>query len=167
MAELIEKLGIDWRLLIAQIVNFSILALVLTKLLYKPLLKMLDERRASARTTVEGAEELANAKRELSAETEAERLHARKEADAILVEARKRADILRAEAVAQLEQELIALKNKTTAELENERTRAMSQIKNDIAALALSAAEKVLEREVKDKDSMRLAQEAVEIMRTK
>ncbi len=167
MAELIEKLGIDWRLLIAQIVNFSILAFILTKLLYRPLLKMLDERRASARATVEGAEELANAKRELSAETETERLRARKEADGILAEARKRADILRAEAVAQLEQELIALKNKTAAELENERARAMGQIKNDIAALALSAAEKVLEREVKDKDSMRLAQEAVEIMRAK
>src|SRR3989338_2880597 len=42
--ELFEKLGMDWRLLLWQLVNFIVLFGVLTKLLYKPVLKMLDER---------------------------------------------------------------------------------------------------------------------------
>ena len=40
-----EALGIDGRLLIAQIVNFGILLFVLNKVLYKPLIKLLDERK--------------------------------------------------------------------------------------------------------------------------
>lgn len=42
--ELLSSLGIEWKLLIAQIVNFGILVFVLYKLVYRPLLKVLDER---------------------------------------------------------------------------------------------------------------------------
>lgn len=44
MEEIVHSLGIEWKLLIAQIINFGILAFVLFKLIYKPLLKVLDER---------------------------------------------------------------------------------------------------------------------------
>mgnify|MGYP001588456271 CR=1 FL=1 len=42
--ELISKLGIDWKLLVAQIVNFFILLFVLYKFAYKPVLEMLEKR---------------------------------------------------------------------------------------------------------------------------
>lgn len=43
--EALSSLGIDWKSLIAQIVNFLILLFVLSKLLYKPLVEMLDQRK--------------------------------------------------------------------------------------------------------------------------
>src|SRR3989338_5782020 len=45
MSELVSQLGIDWKLLLAQGVNFLILLVVLTKFVYKPLMKMVEERR--------------------------------------------------------------------------------------------------------------------------
>jgi len=45
MSELIEKLGINWKLFLAQVVNFLIIVAVLRLTVYKPLLKMLRERR--------------------------------------------------------------------------------------------------------------------------
>lgn len=39
-----EKLGLDWKVLMAQIVNFVLLLIILRKFLYGPLVKMLDER---------------------------------------------------------------------------------------------------------------------------
>lgn len=45
MSELFSKLGIDWKLLIAQAVNFLLLLTVLRLTIYKPLLKLLKERR--------------------------------------------------------------------------------------------------------------------------
>ncbi len=44
MEEIVHALGIEWKHLLAQIVNFGILAFVLFKLVYKPLLKVIDER---------------------------------------------------------------------------------------------------------------------------
>lgn len=43
--ELLSKLGIDWRLLIAQVINFSVLLFVLYKFLYHPILNVLAKRR--------------------------------------------------------------------------------------------------------------------------
>ncbi len=45
MNELIEKLGIDWKLLLAQAANFLIILVVLRFTLYKPLIRILSERR--------------------------------------------------------------------------------------------------------------------------
>jgi F-type H+-transporting ATPase subunit b len=45
MSELIQKLGLDWKLLLSQAVNFMILLVLLRQFAYKPLLKVLKERR--------------------------------------------------------------------------------------------------------------------------
>ncbi len=39
-----EKLGLDWKVLLAQLVNFGILMIILKRFLYKPLVKAIDER---------------------------------------------------------------------------------------------------------------------------
>lgn len=46
MQQLIEQLGIDWHLLLSQAVNFTLLFIVLRVFVYKPLLKLLHDRRA-------------------------------------------------------------------------------------------------------------------------
>ncbi len=56
MTELIEKLGINWRLLIAQAVNFLIILAVLRFTVYKPLIRILNERRAKIVKGLEDAE---------------------------------------------------------------------------------------------------------------
>ena len=43
--EALESLGIDWKMLVAQVVNFIILLLILRKFLFGPIVKLLDDRR--------------------------------------------------------------------------------------------------------------------------
>ncbi len=45
MQRFIEVFGINWKLLIAQLINFAILVFVLGKFVYKPIMKALDKRR--------------------------------------------------------------------------------------------------------------------------
>lgn len=56
MSELFSQLGIDPKLLLAQGVNFVILLIVLTKFVYKPLMKMVEERRQKIELGVKGGE---------------------------------------------------------------------------------------------------------------
>lgn len=58
MNDLISKLGIDWKLLTAQIVNFLILLLILRKLVYKPVLDMLYKRRNIISRSIEEARKI-------------------------------------------------------------------------------------------------------------
>jgi len=59
MSELIHKLGIDWKLLLAQVVNFLIILVILRFTVYKPLLKMLGERRRKIEQGLKDSEEAA------------------------------------------------------------------------------------------------------------
>ncbi len=55
MSAVLGVFGVDWRLLIINLVNFSILLGALTYFLYKPVTKMLDSRRASVEEGVKNA----------------------------------------------------------------------------------------------------------------
>lgn len=58
MSELLGQLGIDWKLLLSQGVNFFILLAVLTYFVYRPLLRMMAERRKKIEFGIRGAEEI-------------------------------------------------------------------------------------------------------------
>lgn len=89
----LQNLGIDLWSLVLYLVNFGILAAVLTKFLYKPLLRTLDTRRETVKKNLDEAEEL---RKTLSEERE------QREADARLIaaEASKELAIARADAEA-------------------------------------------------------------------
>ena len=57
MQQLFDQLGIDWHLLLSQAVNFFLLLLVLRIFVYKPLLKLLHDRRARIEEGLAKAEE--------------------------------------------------------------------------------------------------------------
>jgi F-type H+-transporting ATPase subunit b len=59
MSELLEKLGIHWQLLLAQIINFLVILFVLKKTVYGPLVKMLNERRAKVEQGIRDADRAA------------------------------------------------------------------------------------------------------------
>jgi F-type H+-transporting ATPase subunit b len=91
VGELFSQLGIDPKLLLAQGVNFLILLFVLTKFVYKPLMKMVEERRQKIELGVKGGEMA----EQVIKKAENERVGIIKEADgkaiAIITEAEKTA----------------------------------------------------------------------------
>ena len=91
MSELFSQLGIDWKLLLAQGVNFVILLIVLTKFVYKPLMKMVEERRKKIELGIKGGEKA----EQIIKQAEQEKTGIIKEADtqavAIISEAEKTA----------------------------------------------------------------------------
>lgn len=84
-----EKLGIEPSLLLAQIVNFSIIVLVLTKLLYKPVLAMLEKRRREIAEGVALTQKLREEEEKLKEKKLKLADEARKEGQALMEEARK------------------------------------------------------------------------------
>src|SRR3989344_6041473 len=91
MSELFSQLGIDWKLLLAKGVNFVILLFVLTKFVYKPLMKMVEARRQKIELGVKGGEKA----EQIIKQAEQEKVGIIQEADvqavAIISEAEKNA----------------------------------------------------------------------------
>lgn len=53
-----EALGLDIKLLVAQIINFGILFFVLKKLLYKPIIKLLDDRKKTIEDSISNSKKI-------------------------------------------------------------------------------------------------------------
>jgi F-type H+-transporting ATPase subunit b len=145
MQQLLSAFGIDWRLLIAQVINFAIVLVVLWYFLYTPVLQTLEKRRQLIAQGVEDAkhagEKLAGADQEAT-----DRVHkADREADALLSAARESAGAEKTKLLKEAEARAVAVTK--DAELRATETAARAQRENEknIARLAILAAEKVLQ----------------------
>jgi len=150
--EALVKLGIDWKLLLAQAVNFIVLLLVLRRFAYHPMLDFLDKRADRIEQGLKDAE-AAGKRLEEAARKEEELLAAACEEAKDLVAkaeiaAEKRAEIIMAEV--EMKSETIFEEAKKHAEAEREKI--FREAKEELAALVLSATEKVLGEKVSGKD---------------
>jgi F-type H+-transporting ATPase subunit b len=139
-----EALGINLGLLIVQIIAFIIVFLTLQAWVYKPLLNMLDTRKKKIEQGMEDARVAAEAR--ASAEREASKIIADAQAKAAQVvnEANERASKATVQVKADAEQEISKEREGALAEIAMERERILGDLRSQVAALAIAAAQKLV-----------------------
>jgi len=140
----VDALGINLGFFIAQLVNFGIIFLLLAKLVWPRVLKMLDERSERIAKGLEDARAAEEARENAERERDKLLAQARAEAQKVIEEARQRGEeqlkqLLR-EAQAQAEQ----VRAQARVQAEEERNRILAEARDDIVALALAAAERLV-----------------------
>ncbi|MEK7511300.1 MAG: ATP synthase F0 subunit B [Patescibacteria group bacterium] len=146
MEQLFSAFGIDWKLLIAQAVNFGVLFVALTYLLYKPTMRTLDERRAKVAKGVEDAiaaeKKLAEADEEVGEKLKG----AETEAEGIVASAREAATGEKARIVKEAEGRAASIEAESEARAREAASRALRESEKEIARLAILAAEKAMRK---------------------
>jgi F-type H+-transporting ATPase subunit b len=140
----LEKLGINLGLLIVQILAFTIIFLTLNAWVYKPMVEMLAKRRKTIADGLEDARVAAEAR--ANAEKEAERIvaDAQNKASQIVREATERAEAAGKDVLAAAQAEAAQAREKALANVEEERSRILSDLRGQVAALSISATQKLL-----------------------
>lgn len=149
-----EGIGINLPLLLAFVVNFIILLVLLSVVLYKPVLKMLDERQAKIKDSMEQAEKI---KQQITQSEENIKAHldsARKEGQKIVAQAEQIGERLKTEAKEEARHEAESLINKARVEIQRQRDKDVEDLRKQFADIAISAAEKVI-NETLDKNKHR------------
>ena len=145
-----DALGINLPGLITHIISFLILLIILRIVLYKPIVNMLDQRSQRIKDSLEAAEraqqESAASQEEVAAQLEA----ARAEGQQLIASAREVADRFREEETAKVRQEIEAERVRAEANIQRERDAAIEQLRSEFAGLAITAAERVVERSLDD-----------------
>lgn len=144
MSELFAAFGLDWRLLLIQALNFAILLAVLWKFLYKPVLKMIDERREKVEKGVRDAEEAAKKLAAAQGEGKSIVAAAAKDAEGLVVAARTRAEEKGGQIVKAAETRAEGILSDAAARAEEARRQALLASEREIAKAAMLAAEKIL-----------------------
>jgi len=136
-------LGLDWRLFLAQLINFAIVVFVMWKWVYTPLLGMMDKR---AKEIAAGLKAADKAKKRLSeSEEEKEKIirEARGAGQKLIEEAQARAEVLRQEKLTQTKAEIEKIVAETKERIAGERDAAFAALQTDVAELIAQATEKV------------------------
>jgi F-type H+-transporting ATPase subunit b len=154
-----ETFGWTWQLFLAQVISFTVVALLLRRFAYKPILAVLEERR---RKIEEGQLNAEKIKKELAeAEKRYQEILAKANADAqkMIDEARESAAHLserkQQEAIAAAEQ--IIAKAREASAIEHERT--MESLKRELGRLVVDTTAKVTGKVLTTEDQQRLQEE--------
>lgn len=151
----LSSLGINGPFLLAQIFNFFVLFFLLRRFLFKPMVSMLESRKqriADGLQAAEMARREADAERaQLQAQIDSER----REAMERVAAASKRGETLAAEIEGSARQNAQKILEDARFEATRERERIIAEAQDQIAELAMLAAEKVLGRELSSRDVQR------------
>jgi F-type H+-transporting ATPase subunit b len=143
-----DQLGVSLYNLIFQAIGFAVLLFVLARFAYRPLLRILDERRDRAQEIVEKSDQIKKDLSETEARTRGELEKARTEAQGIIAEARATRDRIVGEARDAAAAAAAAENERARAELAREREQAVAQLRRETADLAIAAATRVIGREL-------------------
>jgi len=147
---------------IAQILNFLFLVFVLAKFAYKPLMKMMEERKNKIAGDLANAEKAKEDAEGIKAEYAAKLAAARQEAQEIVENARRTAqaahDKIMAETKAEQEQAIASAKDAIT----REKQQALGEIRAQVINLSLIAASKIVEQKLGSEEDKKLAGDIVD-----
>ena len=154
-----EALGINLGLIIVQIIAFAIVFLTLNAWVYQPLLNMMETRKQKIAQGLEDARIAAEAR--ANAEKEAAKIVADAQAEAgkVVREATERAAAAGKDVKAAAEAEAAKARETAMAEAELERNRILGDLRGQVAALAVAAANKLVGEALDEKKQHALLDE--------
>lgn len=159
--EILENFGVEPILLLAQIVNFAILLFILKKFLYKPILKVLEERKRKVETSIKQAEDIQKRFDESAKRSEEIVNKGSEEASKIIAGAKEEAKTLSAQIQAETKQSVADTIKRAQDSLELEKQKMIAKARSQIVDMVTSVTKKVVSKSLKGPDNERLVQEAI------
>ncbi|MSU74443.1 hypothetical protein EXS57_01545 [Candidatus Kaiserbacteria bacterium] len=148
MQELFSAFGINWKLLIAQAINFSIVLVALRYFLYKPVLAMLEKRQAVVAKGVTDAREAETLLASADGEAQKRVYTAEASAESIVATARELANTEKARLLKEAEERSVVIAKDAEARAREVAARSARESEAEVARLAILAAEKVLRTKI-------------------
>ncbi len=157
--EALQALGINLPSLLWHTFNFLLLVVLLTKFLYRPVVRMLDERSARIKESMERAESIKEELARTGEETRAQLLAARKEGQAIVDQASQMAERIKAQAREDAQAEADKIVAKARAQLDQERRQVVAELRHEMADIVVAAAGRVIGQSLDTSAQHRLVEE--------
>ena len=163
MMDLYQSLvAVEPATLIITICNLFIQMFIVKKFLLDKVMAVLDARRKAADEQIVAAQTARDEAMAIKQTYEENMKQAKAEANELLSRAQKTAAARSEEMIAQTQAQVAQLKEKAAADIEQEKKKALNDVKDTISGLAMEIASKVVEREINDKDHQALVDEFIE-----
>lgn len=154
--ELLTKLGIDWKILGAQIINFLILAFVLYKFVYHPVLDMLEKRSKTIESGLSAAKKSEERLAEIERLAQQRMSETQREIGALLEKSRADAEFMKKDILATAQTQADDLVTRTRLQIAEEKEKLLAEVKAEVTTLIVKLTGKLLDREFAAPDQKRL-----------
>ena len=156
-----DALGVSGWKLIVQLISFAIFIILLWRLGGGPIARMLDQRQDKIREGMEAADRMKAELQATAAKNEEVLRQARADAQQILVDARATGDAQIARAKEEAERQGEEYLTRARQTLQSETEAARQQLRQEIADLAVTAATKIVRKELDPAAQARLIEETL------
>lgn len=156
MNEIIETFHVDYKMLIAQMVNFAIILGVLYKFAYGPMIKHMDARTKLIEKGLDDAKKAGEKLETAAKERETKIQQTKKESRQIIEAAQLQAEKSKGEIVDQARIESEKVVEQAKGQIQNEKERMISEVKKEIGSLVVAATTKIVDEEVDEEKNSRL-----------
>jgi F-type H+-transporting ATPase subunit b len=153
----IDLLSLAWYLVV-----FVIALYALSRIFYKPILGMIEERQKSINQALDDAEAATASVKESQEKAQKILWDASAEAQEIIRRAEKVGQDLQARAKEEAKEAAEQVKAKAVADIERERLAAIQDVRRQAVDLALVAASRVIEVNLTSEQNLKLAEEAIQ-----
>ncbi|MBM2820298.1 MAG: atpF [Candidatus Berkelbacteria bacterium] len=157
-----EALGIDFKLFLGQIINFLILLFILWRFAYRPVLKMLNDRREKIADSLENAKRIEENLAESEQKTREAIRNAQIESEKMIENAKKLAVEQRAEIIEIAKTQAGKETEKAKLAIAQEKNQASIELKKEMAQLVGLATEKILAKKADSDLQTQAINEAIE-----
>ena len=162
MNEYLELISLNVWHIVATIANLLILTLIVKKFLFKPVQKIMAERKAQVDNLYREAEESIDSAEKSKAEYEKKLEAADETVEGIIRDASKRAEAAREEIIADANRKARETAEKAEREIAQEKKKAINELKNEISSISVEIAENVVGREIDENDHRELIDSFIE-----
>ncbi len=150
-----------WEIIVT-ICNTLITFLIVKKLLFGPVHKMMDARTQEVQLMYTSAEKAQTEAESMRSEYTERLAKAKEEAQEIVSSATRRATVRSEEILKESSQQAASMIKKAENSIEMERKKAMTEIKDEVANLSVMIASKVVERDINKQDHERFIEEFID-----
>ncbi len=161
MGQLLSGLGINWTGFLWQLFAFLALILLLWWYLYKPILRVLDARAERIRHSMETAERVQREMAEMEQRSRQMLEDARKQAQQVLSQAHQAAGRIQESAQEEARAQADRIVASAQEEIDKAKTRAMEELRHQVADLAITAASRVVRKELDPQTHYQLINEVL------
>ena len=167
MDELIKTFHIDWRLIIAQVINFVIVFLVLFYFGIRPLMKIMKERTKKIEDGIQNAEVIEEKLQQAEKDKEMEINKGRKQGQELIAAAEKESDLARKEKLEKTRHEAEKIVSAAKMEIVTERKKMIQDVKKELGELVMLASNKIAADTIDAKKHEKLINDVIdELKRT-
>ncbi|MFA6146332.1 MAG: F0F1 ATP synthase subunit B [Patescibacteria group bacterium] len=161
MDSLVSIFHIDFKLFLAQLINFAIIFFVLYKFAFKPIAKIMEERTVTIEKSLNDAKEVEKKLAETNLEQTKILNGAKKDALAIVESANQSAEINKQKLIEKTKLEVAAIFESEKAKITQEKEESLKDIKREMADLVVLAVEKVLKEKMTDVKDKKIIEDLI------